>query len=103
MTNPQAKKLANIYYRVGRPGYIVSHMTNTDDLLQAAIIEQLNAELGAKNLSMKDLAKAMGRPYDSTRNYLRGERAMPLGVFIEIAAVLGLAPDEMIKRARQRL
>ncbi|MDT0211201.1 hypothetical protein [Curtobacterium sp. BRD11] len=78
-------------------------MTNDDDLLQAAIIDQINAELGAVGLSMKDFAKKLGRPYDSTRNYLKKERSMPLGIFIESAAVLGITPDEIIARARRRL
>lgn len=78
-------------------------MTKDDDLLQEAIIDQLNAELGARQLSVAALAKAVGRPYDSTRNYLRKERAMPLGVFIELAATLDMPADEIISRARQRL
>jgi len=78
-------------------------MTTEDDLLQAAIIDQLNAELGASTMSMKQLAAAIGRPYDSTRNYLRKERNMPLGIFIECATVLGVSPDTIIARARQRL
>lgn len=78
-------------------------MTNEDDLLQAAIIDQLNAELGALGMSMKELAVAIGRPYDSTRNYLRKERAMPLGFFIEVAACLRIPADEIIARARRRL
>lgn len=78
-------------------------MTNEDDLLQAAIIDQLNAELGASGVSMKDLAAKINRPYDSTRNYLKKERSMPLGIFLECAAALGVSPDELIARARQRL
>ncbi|MGX9348117.1 hypothetical protein [Microbacterium sp. KNMS] len=78
-------------------------MTNEDDQLQAAIIDQLNAELGAAGMSMKELAMAIGRPYDSTRNYLRKERAMPLVVFIECAAALHIPADEIIARARRRL
>jgi lambda repressor-like predicted transcriptional regulator len=78
-------------------------MTNDDDLLQAAIIDQINAELGAAGISMKDFAKQLGRPYDSTRNYLKKERSMPLGIFIECATALDITPDEIIARARRRL
>lgn len=78
-------------------------MTNDDDLLQAAIIDQLNAELGAAGVSMKELAKKIDRPYDSTRNYLRKERSMPLGIFLECAAALGVSADEIIASARRRL
>lgn len=78
-------------------------MTKEDDLLQDAIIDQLNAELGAAGMSMKELSLAIGRPYDSTRNYLKKERGMPLGIFIECARALRLDPDEIITRARRRL
>lgn len=78
-------------------------MTTEDDELQAAIIDQLNAEIGAAGSSMKALAAKIGRPYDSTRDYLRKERLMPLSVFLEASSALGLSPDEIIARARQRL
>lgn len=78
-------------------------MTTEDDALQSAIIDQLNAELGASGMTMKKLAAAIGRPYDSTRNYLKKERSMPLGIFIECAAALGLEPVAVITRARERL
>lgn len=78
-------------------------MTKEDDALQDAIIDQLNAEIAAAGLNMKALAERVGRPYDSTRNYLRKERAMPVLIFIELTSALGLTPDELIQRARQRI
>lgn len=78
-------------------------MTKEDDALQDAIIDQLNAEIGASGRSMSSLASEIGRPYDSTRNYLKKERAMPLRVFIEMCAALGVSADEIIGRARRRL
>ena len=90
-------------YRFGRMGYIVGRMTKEDDALQDAVIDQLNAEIGATGTNMKDLAKAIGRPYDSTRNYLRKERALPFGVFFEICTALRIPADEVIRRARQRM
>ena len=78
-------------------------MTQEDEALANAIVDQLNAELGASSLSMRQLAKQIGRPYDSTRNYLKKERQLPFGVFFEIATALNVAPEEIIKRARQRL
>lgn len=78
-------------------------MTQEDDILQDAIIDELNAEMGRSGISMKELAAKIGRPYDSTRNYLKKERPMPLGVFIECANAIGITPDQVIKRAKRIL
>jgi len=78
-------------------------MTKEDDALQSAIIDQLNAELGAQGMSIAALAGKLHRPYDSTRNYLKKERTMSLGIFVEICGVLGVDADEVINRARRRL
>lgn len=99
----QALFLVNLAYASGRYVYKVGRMTNEDRAFEAAIIDQLNAELGAAGMSMKDFAQKMGRPYDSTRNYLKRERAMPLSVFLQAADVLGVTPDQIIRRAEERL
>ena len=78
-------------------------MTNEDDELLEAITDQLNAEIGAKGLSMRQFAEKLGRPYDSTRNYLRKERALPMIVLIEGARVLDIEVADLIARARQRI
>lgn len=78
-------------------------MTKEDEALANAIVDQINAELGASSVTMKELAKKLDRPYDSTRNYLKKERTLPFGIFLEMARVLEIAPEEVIKRARGRL
>ena len=78
-------------------------MTKEDDALEAAIIDQINAELGAAGISMKQFAVMIGRPYDSTRNYLIKERRMSLGTFLEMSSALGLEISTITSRARQRL
>ena len=78
-------------------------MTKEDEALANAIVDQLNAELGASSLSMRELAKRIGRPYDSTRNYLKKERPLPFGIFFEIATALDVSAEEIITRARARL
>lgn len=78
-------------------------MTKEDEAFADAIVDQINAELGAAGVTMKDLAKMLDRPYDSTRNYLKKERTLPFGIFLEMARVLDVAPEEVIKRARGRL
>lgn len=78
-------------------------MTKQDEMLAAAIIDQINAELGAANMSISQLAKIIDRPYDSTRNYLKKERQIPFTLFFEIVAAVGVAPEDVIKRARERI
>lgn len=78
-------------------------MTAEDDALADAIIDQINAELGASSLSIRELAKRLSRPYDSTRNYLKKERPLPFGVFLEIANNIGVPAEEIIRRARARM
>lgn len=78
-------------------------MTKEDDALAMAIIDQINAELGAEGVSIRELSKRLGRPYDSTRNYLRKERLLPFGIFLEIASTLGVPAEEIISRARARM
>lgn len=92
-----------MHYPIGQYDYMIGRMTKEDDELQSAIIDQLNAEMTVAKISMKALAATLGKPYDSTRNYLVKERAMPLGIFLEIAGVLDISPDEIITRARRRL
>lgn len=81
----------------------MGRMTQEDAQLQDAIIDQINAEIGAAGLSMKQVAAMLDRPYDSTRNYLRKERSMPLGVLIELCRVLDVSPDVLVSEAQGRL
>ncbi len=82
---------------------MMRRMTKEDDALQSAIIDQINAELGASGINMKQFAAILGKPYDSTRNYLRKERSMPLGFFLEIAGALNVDVTVIVERAKQRL
>lgn len=82
---------------------MIGRMTDSDDALQAAIIDELNGELGASGITMREISARVGRPYDSTRNYLRKERPMPLWAFLELASALDVAPEALIARARERL
>lgn len=78
-------------------------MTKEDDALQEAIIDQLNAEIAAAGLNMKALAERIERPYDSTRNYPRKERAMPVLIFLECATARGSAFTNQDFRANAAL
>jgi hypothetical protein len=81
---------------------------NEHEALQAAVRDALYAFMGAhtgpsgRRWSVNSLAEAMGRPYDSTRNYLTGERSMPMEFFLDAALTLGVKPDEIVRDARER-
>jgi len=75
-------------------------MTKQDAALQSAVVDQLNAEIGAHQWSIADLARKMGRPYDSTRNYMTKERAMPLEFLLQAATTVGVPVEEIVARAR---
>lgn len=70
--------------------------------MERAIAMTLNAARGAAGVSISELARRMGRPYDSTRNYLTGERSMPVQFLLAAAAALHIEPDEVLREARER-
>lgn len=81
---------------------------NEHEALQAAVRDALHAYMAAntapsgRRWSVNSLANAMGRPYDSTRNYLAGERSMPMEFFLDATLTLGAQPDEIVRDARER-
>lgn len=70
--------------------------------LEYAIVDAINAELGAARISVKEIARRLGRPYDSTRNYLTLERRLPLEFLIAISGELGTTPDVLVAEARTK-
>ena len=76
-------------------------MTYEDDAMYAAILAQLNAEIKAAGFSVRSFAKHIGNPYDSTGDYLRGDRALSLGFLLQYAEALGITLEEIVTRARR--
>lgn len=70
--------------------------------VQAAIIKQIKAEMGAKNWNQADLAGKVGMATSTLSRYLAGTRDMPLPVFAEISLALGLPIEETLARAERR-
>lgn len=89
-------------------GQYCRFVVNEHEALQAAVLDAVHAYMGAhkaptgRRWTVRSLALAMGRPYDSTRNYLVGERAMPMEFFLDLALTLGVAPDQIVRDARER-
>lgn len=76
-------------------------MPNEHLALERAIVDAINAKLGKDRVSLSELARRMGRPYDSTRNYLTLERRLPLEFLIAVSDVLGTTPDALVREARE--
>ena len=65
--------------------------SNSDEALalDSAIVDQINAELRARGMSMKEFAALLQRPYD-------------LSSSSETSHALEVAADEIIRRAKDR-
>jgi len=77
-------------------------MTPEDQTLERAVVAAINARMGAKRISIAELARMMDRPYDSTRNYLVGERSMPLDFLLAAADALGVPADTIVREGREQ-
>ena len=75
-------------------------MTDQHLALERAIVDAINAALGAKQINTSELARRMDRPYDSTRNYLTFERRLPLDFLLAVAETLGTTADALVVKAR---
>lgn len=68
----------------------------------AAVIAQLNAELGASSFTKKSLAKEIGVDYSALRNYLDGVRPLSISVLMRALDALGTDPAVFTARAMER-
>lgn len=66
------------------------------------ILVQLRLEIAAAGLNVKSTAAAMGVPYDSFRNYVSGERSMPLEILMLALATLHVDLPTFSARAIER-
>jgi transcriptional regulator with XRE-family HTH domain len=78
-------------------------MTNTDaERLNAAMIDELRAEIAVAYPSTKEFAVASDMDYTTLIRYLRGEREMKLITLIELLGVLNLDLSAFFDRASER-
>jgi transcriptional regulator with XRE-family HTH domain len=66
------------------------------------VLAQLEAETAAHGFSMKSLALQMGRPYNTFRRYVKGERAMPADDLLDALDALGVSYSDFMRRAAER-
>lgn len=78
-------------------------MGNYGTDIQSAMAVQIKAEMAAKDWKQPDLAEAAGVPTSTLHRYLSGQRDIPLPVFADVAAALGLSMVELASRAQRRL
>lgn len=78
-------------------------MSTEHSRLADAVITQIRVELAERAMDQKTLADKIGIQRATLNRYMRGHHAMPMEVFWRIANTFGLAADEMLRRAEDRL
>ena len=68
----------------------------------AAILDQLNAEIGASDHTPKSLARALEMDYGTFLRYTKGERPMPMIVLWQAVSALGVPQLVFAQRAQER-
>lgn len=66
------------------------------------VLAQLEAEIAANQMTMKGLAEKMGRPYNTFRRYVKGERALPADDLLDALDALGVGYADFMRRASER-
>ena len=67
-----------------------------------AILDQLNAEIGASDYTIKSLALALDHDYNTYRRWANGERPMPMVVLWASIDQLGIPQLVFAQRAQDR-
>jgi len=71
--------------------------------IQSAVAVQIKVELALRDWKQSDLAAASGIPTSTLSRYMKGERDIPLPVFVDLAGALGMSVSELAERAQRRL
>jgi transcriptional regulator with XRE-family HTH domain len=71
--------------------------------LEQAILDQIAAELGVRNVSVSALARGLNRDRNTLQRWVKGEREMPVPVLTAILEFLKIDPALFMARARDRL
>lgn len=69
----------------------------------AALATEIKIELLEHGMNQKDLAEAVGIGRPAMNLYLTGKRSIPLHTLFDVAEVLGVTPQELMRRAEARL
>lgn len=66
-----------------------------------AINRQLKVEIATRDDNLKAVASRAGLSYGVVRRYVAGEREMPIKVFLELCAAIGVNADDVLTRAEE--
>jgi transcriptional regulator with XRE-family HTH domain len=94
--------MANISYRIVATIAFVNDEERAS-AYTAAILEQLNAEIAARDSNVKALAKRMNMDYGTLRRYTEGERPLPMTKLWQALDTLGIDYGVFTRRASERL
>lgn len=95
--------LIGFFYKiVGRICYSVD-MAVTEEALVESIAAEIRGEIARSGSNVKETARRLDRDYWTIRKYLRGERDIPLKVFLELCSLLDQDPAEIVRRASARV
>lgn len=76
---------------------------NNFEGLEASLAKQIKVELLERDMEQKDLAAKVGIHPVTLTKYMTSQRSIPMPVFFDIAAALGISPRELMERAEARL
>lgn len=76
---------------------------NNFEGLEASLATQVKVELVERGMDQKTLAERVGIHPVTLTKYMKGQRSIPMPVFFDIAAALGISPRELMERAEARL
>lgn len=76
---------------------------NNFEGLEASLATQIKVELVENGMDQKTLAERVNIHPVTLTKYMKGQRSIPMPVFFDIAAALGVSPRELMERAEARL
>lgn len=71
--------------------------------LEASLATQIKVELVERGMDQKTLAEKISIHPVTLTKYMKGQRSIPMPVFFDVAAALGVTPKELMERAEARL
>lgn len=84
----------------------ICNSVNTLDLMSKeirdALLAQIRAELAYREITQKELAGRIGMDPAVLSRYMRAKRDMPMNVYFDISAAMGLSPDYLMTKAAMK-
>ena len=78
-------------------------MQNYGERLQEATGRQIKAERAALGMTQAGLAERIGKDKQTVMRYENGKRDIPVDDLAVMAAVFGIGPIELLRRAQERI